>query len=96
MGARQNSINQYNAFTQDSAAYLESPDKALEMFNAVENTPGIGASFDMDTMEMYMGDQDGMNPLASFGYYNGTAPLHYSKKPTVTSVKAEGEWAADH
>ncbi len=66
------------------------------MFNAVENTPGIRASFDMDTMEMYMGDQDGMNPLASFGYYNGTAPLHYSKKPTVTSVKAEGEWAADH
>lgn len=96
LGARQNSLNQYNAFTQDPSAYSVDSEEALNMFNSVENAEGIKASFDMNTMEMFLGDEDGMNPLASFGYYNGTSPLFYAKKPSVSSIKAEGEWASEH
>lgn len=98
IGARQNSINQYQLTVTNPDDYTKDVrDNALNTFNQYENADDMTARFDMDSMEMFIGSQDaGMQSLGRAGYYNGATPLFYSKKPEIGSIKAEGEYATSH
>ena len=98
IGARQNSINQYQLTVTNPDDYTkEVRDNALNAFNQYENADDMTARFDMDSMEMFIGSQEtGMQSLGRAGYYNGATPLFYAKKPKIGTIKAEGEYASTH
>lgn len=96
VAARQNSLNQYNAVRQNPDAYGFSSEKALEEFNERENA-SINARFDMDTMQMFFGDQEtGEQFLGNAGYYNGQQPLYFAKKPDISDVEVPGNWGVSN
>lgn len=96
VAARQNSLNQYNAVRQNPDAYGFSAEKALEDFNKLENA-SVNARFDMDTMQMFFGDQEtGEQFLGNATYYNGQQPLYFAKKPNISDVKIPGSWGREN
>ena len=97
IAARQNSVNQYNAVRQDPDSYDMTAEEALAQFNEVENATGMGARFDMETMQMFIGDDEtGEQFLGNATYYNGEQPLYFAKKPDISDVKSPGDWGREN
>lgn len=97
IAARQNSLNQYNAVRQDPDSYDMTAEEALAKFNEVENATGMGARFDMNSMQMFIGDDEtGEQFLGNAAYYNGQRPLFFAKKPDISDVKSPGDWGREN
>jgi len=95
VAARQNSLNQLNTFKANQFDYNFSLEEAMQEFSQAEDT-NVSARFDMNSMEMLVGEGESQQTIGNVGYYNGNEPLYYSKRSSLGTAVAEGYWATQN
>lgn len=95
VAARQNSLTQLNSFRANPANYNISLEEALQQFSDAEDA-NVFARFDMNSMEMLVGEGESQQTIGNVGYYNGVDPMFFEKAPSIGTIEAEGTYAANN
>ena len=95
VAARQNSLDQLNTFKANQFDYNFSLEEAMQEFSQAEDAD-VSARFDMNSMEMLVGEGESQQTIGNVGYYNGNEPLYYSKRSSLGTAVAEGYWATQN
>ena len=95
VAARQNSLTQLNSFRANPANYNISLEEALQQFSDAEDA-NVFARFDMNSMEMLVGEGESQQTVGNVGYYNGVDPMFFEKAPSIGTIEAEGTYGANN